>query len=515
MTDAVVTVTQQTKGKSRKSGSSSGRFLTYIPRALKAVGPDNNIASNTKYQLDQMMKAICYKIANAARQITIDECKKTIFPKEVEVAVNLFAQPNLAEAVTKKAAEAMETFESHKTAKNESIADRAGLIVPPHLAEKYLRQFGHSNTALNHSTSVYLASVMEGLLREILTQASATTRESKAVIITIRHLYLAINNDADLKALCEHTGIRLLGGGAIPGVRDELLTKSAGGKKKKRGKKKEEQETEEGEATKKHRYRSGTVALRDIRKYQKSGSLLLQKAPFKRLVRQLGRSRSEKLSYTKQFISSVQYYVEDRLVNTCAEALRAMLHAGRKTLYTEDLQFVCGNEVSCSLSVEQLSDIGNAGLNRLSKRAGIKRLREGCYNMLRQIICRELENVLDDTVRMTRYHSAKTVSANMFRRAMALQGVFVTCTEIKNRKKSKKENTENQTENQTKAQTEAVVVQQVPKEPVKPKSASSGTSKGKSASTKHTKTKTAKVSRGGRKEKQATSKPRRTRTVKA
>lgn len=38
---------------------------------------------------------------------------------------------------------------------------------------------------------------------------------------------------------------------------------------------------------KKHRYRPGTVALREIRKYQKSVDLLIRKAPFARLVREI------------------------------------------------------------------------------------------------------------------------------------------------------------------------------------------------------------------------------------
>ncbi|EEB91599.1 hypothetical protein MPER_10018 [Moniliophthora perniciosa FA553] len=38
---------------------------------------------------------------------------------------------------------------------------------------------------------------------------------------------------------------------------------------------------------KKHRYRPGTVALREIRKYQKSTDLLIRKLPFSRLVREI------------------------------------------------------------------------------------------------------------------------------------------------------------------------------------------------------------------------------------
>ena len=36
-----------------------------------------------------------------------------------------------------------------------------------------------------------------------------------------------------------------------------------------------------------HRFRPGTVALREIRRYQKSTDLLLRKLPFQRLVRQI------------------------------------------------------------------------------------------------------------------------------------------------------------------------------------------------------------------------------------
>ena len=39
---------------------------------------------------------------------------------------------------------------------------------------------------------------------------------------------------------------------------------------------------------KKHRYRPGTVALREIRKYQKSTELLIRKLPFSRVVSDQG-----------------------------------------------------------------------------------------------------------------------------------------------------------------------------------------------------------------------------------
>jgi histone H3/H4 len=51
-----------------------------------------------------------------------------------------------------------------------------------------------------------------------------------------------------------------------------------------------------GTVRKPHRYRPGTVALREIRKYQKSHDLLIRKLPFQRLVREIAQGQSHRLS---------------------------------------------------------------------------------------------------------------------------------------------------------------------------------------------------------------------------
>ena len=45
--------------------------------------------------------------------------------------------------------------------------------------------------------------------------------------------------------------------------------------------------TSQGGVKKAHRFRPGTVALREIRKFQKSTELLIRKLPFQRLVREI------------------------------------------------------------------------------------------------------------------------------------------------------------------------------------------------------------------------------------
>ena len=52
-----------------------------------------------------------------------------------------------------------------------------------------------------------------------------------------------------------------------------------------------------GGCKKPHCYRPGTVALREIRKYQKSTDLLIRKLPFQRLARELAQSISGDLRF--------------------------------------------------------------------------------------------------------------------------------------------------------------------------------------------------------------------------
>ena len=57
---------------------------------------------------------------------------------------------------------------------------------------------------------------------------------------------------------------------------------------------------------KKRKYRPGTIALREIRKYQKSADLLVPKIPFMRLVRELGNQFMNDVRFTKDAVICLQ-----------------------------------------------------------------------------------------------------------------------------------------------------------------------------------------------------------------
>ncbi|RZC56063.1 hypothetical protein C5167_014932 [Papaver somniferum] len=65
------------------------------------------------------------------------------------------------------------------------------------------------------------------------------------------------------------------------------------------------------EVKKPHRFRPGTVALREIRKYQKSTELLIRKLPFQRLVREIAQDFKTDLRFQSSAVAALQEAAED------------------------------------------------------------------------------------------------------------------------------------------------------------------------------------------------------------
>jgi len=87
------------------------------------------------------------------------------------------------------------------------------------------------------------------------------------------------------------------------------------------------------------RWRPGTVALREIRKYQKSTDLLIRKAPFQRLVREvtiLGLEKSQ-LRFQSMALLCLQEAAEAYLVGLFEDSNLCALHGKRVTVMAKDM----------------------------------------------------------------------------------------------------------------------------------------------------------------------------------
>ena len=91
-------------------------------------------------------------------------------------------------------------------------------------------------------------------------------------------------------------------------------------------------------AKKPHRYRPGTVALREIRRYQKSNGLLMQTGPFERLVREVAQEFKSELRFQPSAIKAMQHAAESQLVSLFGDANLCAIHAKRVTVEPKDMQ---------------------------------------------------------------------------------------------------------------------------------------------------------------------------------
>merc|ERR1712241_847926 len=93
-----------------------------------------------------------------------------------------------------------------------------------------------------------------------------------------------------------------------------------------------------GGVKKPHRYRPGTVALREIRKYQKSTELLIRKLPFQRLVREIAQDFKTDLRFQSAAIGALQEASEAYLVGLFEDTNLCAIHAKRVTIMPKDIQ---------------------------------------------------------------------------------------------------------------------------------------------------------------------------------
>ncbi len=121
-------------------------------------------------------------------------------------------------------------------------------------------------------------------------------------------------------------GVRTTGGKA---PRSQLATKAA-----------RKSAPASGGVRRQHRYHPGTVALREIRRYQKSTDLLLRKAPFNRLVREIAQSfmkPGHELRFQETALLALQEASEAYLVSLFEDTNLCAIHAKRVTISPTDI----------------------------------------------------------------------------------------------------------------------------------------------------------------------------------
>nr|XP_043880225.1 histone H3-like [Solea senegalensis] len=217
-----------------------------------------------------------------------------------------------------------------------------------------------------------------------------------------------------------------------------------------------------GGVKKPHRYRPGTVALREIRRYQKSTELLIRKLPFQRLVREIAQDFKTDLRFQSSAVMALQESSEAYLVGLFEDTNLCAIHAKRVTIMPKDIQLarrIRGERhhkyvVNTNTTTDQthssinMSGRGKGGkglgkggakrhrkvlrdniqgitkpaIRRLARRGGVKRISGLIYEETRGVLKVFLENVIRDAVTYTEHAKRKTVTAMDVVYALKRQG---------------------------------------------------------------------------------------------
>lgn len=84
-----------------------------------------------------------------------------------------------------------------------------------------------------------------------------------------------------------------------------------------------------------HRFKQGTVALRQIRRYQKSHELLLRRLPFIRLVREIAQEEDDNqlgLRFQKDALETLQHATENVLISILKDTNLIAVTMKKKTI---------------------------------------------------------------------------------------------------------------------------------------------------------------------------------------
>lgn len=86
------------------------------------------------------------------------------------------------------------------------------------------------------------------------------------------------------------------------------------------------------------RFKPGTVALREIRKYQKTTDLLIRKLPFQRLVREIAQEYQSDVRFQSAAVLALQEAAEAYLIALFEDSNLCAIHAKRVTIMAKDIQ---------------------------------------------------------------------------------------------------------------------------------------------------------------------------------
>lgn len=334
-------VKSPSKKTMKEAHSGVTNFSVYIKRILKQSHPDLGLNKNALMELNSYANYISSDFARKSAEIARSAGKRTISTREVQSSVQVMLTNELARHAISEAKKALENFSKNIKQKG-SLSAKAGIVMTVSRMRKFL---GAHSLRVSKGSPIYLAAVVEYLCAEILELSGNSARDDKRMRITARDILKAVQHDDELSNFFSVNGLQILGGGVLPNIHTAILPErhnpDLDGKKPgdldEDGNVITEAKIKMNNKLKKQRVNPNY--LRDIRHAQKqSNCTMFPSLPFKRLVKEIMQEYDkEAYKLEEAALRTLQFHVEQYLVEFLSEANLMAIHAGRQRLEPKDL----------------------------------------------------------------------------------------------------------------------------------------------------------------------------------
>ncbi|XP_059197270.1 uncharacterized protein LOC131977843 [Centropristis striata] len=470
-------------GKKRRTKRKES-YAIYVYKVLKQVHPDTGISSKAMGIMNSFVSDIFERIAGEASRLAHYNKRSTITSREIQTAVRLLLPGELAKHAVSEGTKAVTKYTSSKAfvlspavregpclllggllgllgqqdrldvgqhaalsdghsaqqlvellvvadSQLQVTGDDTGLLVVAGSVSSQLQDL--SGQVLQHGRQVDRSSGTDTLSVVSLSQQPVDTTDRElepgtrgaglglcsgfatgfassthASLSVESHIFSCSEKEKEVMARTKQTARKSTGGKA---PRKQLATKAA-----------RKSAPATGGVKKPHRYRPGTVALREIRRYQKSTELLIRKLPFQRLVREIAQDFKTDLRFQSSAVMALQESSEAYLVGLFEDTNLCAIHAmsgrgkGGKGLGKG------GAKRHRKVLRDNIQGITKPAIRRLARRGGVKRISGLIYEETRGVLKVFLENVIRDAVTYTEHAKRKTVTAMDVVYALKRQG---------------------------------------------------------------------------------------------
>ncbi len=417
-------------------------YSTYIRRLKNKFGEGVRLSSGFLQQTDRLTQVLARKLSSSAREICVANKKKTITDAEIRLAINLYFPTDMIDDTITAIQEAI--TKSAKAHKSEDGPQRreviAGLVFPVSLTEKFLRQFGSFGWNVGKNAPIALTAALEHVVYQILDVSVEKSKEYKKATVYPRHMFLAIGSSNDgLSRLISNFKIEFMGVGVIPFIHPKLIVnkdkKIAQAARRRKGR-----SSDSGKRP--HKFLPGTVALREIRRYQngkEATKLLLQRLPFDRMIRQLAGEMGDKdIHFGAGSLMSIQHFTEQKVTDLIKASVSLALHAKREGVKASDVQMAWDltyqwvpqtsteaalDDTNTEEGEEEKPMKGTNGMVRLGRRGGAKRIGKDAFPVIRRFIHSLVSIMLSRTIEILRYRKVITVGLTDLETSVSTFGI--------------------------------------------------------------------------------------------